>query len=75
MRAMVRSKLQYCKECDLYGLGPECKKCGEMMVSSAPLKYSPEDPQGKRRREREGAGSEDWGDSLPSPSDGGGNDE
>jgi|TARA_X000000368_G_scaffold108322_1_gene84172 hypothetical protein len=39
------------------------------MVSSAPLKYSPEDPQGKRRREREGAGSDEWADSLPSPSD------
>ncbi len=66
---MVRSKLQYCKACDLYSLGPKCKTCGEVMVSSAPLKYSPEDPQGKRRREREGAGSDEWSDSLPSPSD------
>ncbi len=59
----------------MYGLGPECKECGDMMVSSAPLKYSPEDAQGKRRREREKAGSEDWVDSLPSPSDGGRDDE
>tara|TARA_B100000927_G_scaffold82675_2_gene66274 strand:+ start:8664 stop:8876 length:213 start_codon:yes stop_codon:yes gene_type:complete len=66
---MVRSKLQYCKNCDLYGLGPECDACGEAMVSSAPLKYSPEDPQGKRRRERENAGSDNWVNSLPSPNE------
>mgnify|MGYP005694319103 FL=1 len=64
---MVRSKLQYCKSCDLYGLGPDCDVCGKVMVTSAPLKYSPEDPQGKRRRERENAGSDEWVESLPSP--------
>jgi rRNA maturation protein Nop10 len=63
---MVRSKLQYCKSCDLYGLGPDCDVCGKVMVTSAPLKYSPEDPQGKRRRERENAGSDEWVESLPS---------
>ena len=66
---MVRSKLQYCKTCDLYGLGPDCDVCGKVMVTSAPLKYSPEDPQGKRRRERENAGSDEWVESLPSPNE------
>ena len=66
---MVRSKLQYCKSCDLYGLGPDCDVCGKVMVTSAPLKYSPEDPQGKRRRERENAGSDEWVQSLPSPNE------
>ena len=66
---MVRSKLQYCKSCDLYGLGPDCDVCGKVMVTSAPLKYSPEDPQGKRRREREDAGSDEWVESLPSPNE------
>ena len=66
---MVRSKLQYCKTCDLYGLGPDCDVCGKVMVTSAPLKYSPEDPQGKRRREREDAGSDEWVESLPSPNE------
>jgi len=66
---MVRSKLQYCKTCDLYGLGPDCDVCGKVMVSSAPLKYSPEDPQGKRRRDRENAGSDEWVESLPSPNE------
>jgi|TARA_B110000495_G_C22506825_1_gene310456 hypothetical protein len=32
----------------------------------APLKYSPEDPQGNRRRQRLDAGSDEWVDSLPS---------
>ena len=66
---MVRSKLQYCKTCDLYGLGPDCDVCGKVMVTSAPLKYSPEDPQGKRRRERENAGSDEGVESLPSPNE------
>ncbi len=66
---MVRSKLQYCKSCDLYGLGPNCDVCGKVMVTSAPLKYSPEDPQGKRRRERENAGTDEWVESLPSPNE------
>ena len=66
---MVRSKLQYCKSCDLYGLGPDCDVCGKVMVTSAPLKYSPEDPQGKRRRERENAGSDEWVESLTSPNE------
>ena len=32
----------------------------------APLKYSPEDSQGARRRKRLDAGSEEWIESLPS---------
>ena len=37
------------------------------MESAAPLKYSPEDPQGARRRKRQNAGSEEWIESLPNP--------
>tara|TARA_B100000686_G_C16799846_1_gene985138 strand:- start:2728 stop:2859 length:132 start_codon:yes stop_codon:yes gene_type:complete len=37
------------------------------MESAAALKFSPEDPQGARRRKRQDAGSEEWVDSLPSP--------
>jgi hypothetical protein len=36
------------------------------MEAVAPLKYSPEDPQGARRRKRIDAGSEEWVDQLPS---------
>ncbi len=35
------------------------------MVAVAPLKYSPEDPQGARRRQRVDAGSDEWVESLP----------
>jgi len=37
------------------------------MVTVAPLKYSPEDPQGARRRQRVNAGSDEWINSLPTP--------
>ena len=63
---MVRSKLQYCAECEIYGLGPKCEECGSSMTPPSPLKYSPEDPQGARSRQRQDAGSEEWVDSLPS---------
>ena len=46
-------------------MGPECAECGGMMVAVAPLKYSPEDPQGARRRKRVDAGSDEWVESLP----------
>ena len=36
------------------------------MSPPSPLKYSPEDPQGARRRQRQEAGSDEWVDSLPS---------
>jgi len=36
------------------------------MESVAPLKFSPEDPQGARRRKRVDAGSEEWLNQLPS---------
>jgi|TARA_B100001250_G_scaffold85993_1_gene71130 hypothetical protein len=36
------------------------------MSPPSPLKYSPEDPQGARRRERQDAGSDEWVESLPS---------
>ena len=51
---MVRTKLQRCKDCEEYGLGDICKHCGGKMETVAPLKYSPEDPQGTRRRKSVG---------------------
>ena len=36
------------------------------MEAVAPLKFSPEDPQGARRRKRFDAGSKEWVKSLPS---------
>ena len=37
------------------------------MESAASLKFSPEDPQGSRRRKRQDAGSDKWVKSLPTP--------
>ncbi len=37
------------------------------MESAASLKFSPEDPQGSRRRKRQDAGSDEWVKSLPTP--------
>jgi len=62
---MARTKLQRCKECGAFGLGTECEDCGGKMEAVAPLKFSPEDHQGARRRKRVDAGSEEWVDSLP----------
>ena len=64
---MVRTKLQRCIDCGEYGLGEICKGCNGKMIAVAPLKYSPEDPQGARRRQRVDAGSDEWVDSLPTP--------
>ena len=36
------------------------------MEAVAPLKFSPEDPQGARRRKRVDAGSDEWVETLPS---------
>ncbi len=41
-------------------------KCGSTMEAVASLKFSPEDPQGARRRKRQDAGTEKWVSSLPS---------
>tara|TARA_B100000676_G_scaffold121374_1_gene121023 strand:+ start:1852 stop:1989 length:138 start_codon:yes stop_codon:yes gene_type:complete len=35
------------------------------MAAVSPMKYSPEDPQGARRRKRLNVGSDQWLDSLP----------
>tara|TARA_B100001123_G_C15121505_1_gene951538 strand:+ start:473 stop:610 length:138 start_codon:yes stop_codon:yes gene_type:complete len=35
------------------------------MVAVSPMKYSPEDPQGARRRKRMNVGSDEWLESLP----------
>ena len=64
---MVRTKLQRCIDCGEYGLGENCKSCNGKMVAVAPLKYTPEDPQGARRRQRVDAGSDKWVESLPTP--------
>ena len=62
---MVRTRLQRCTSCDEYGLGTRCPKCGAAMVAVSPMKYSPEDPQGARRRKRMIVGSDEWLESLP----------
>lgn len=64
---MVRTKLQRCKDCEEYGLEDICKKCQGKMETVAPLKYSPEDSQGTRRRQRVDAGSDEWIEALPTP--------
>ncbi len=64
---MVRTKLQRCKDCEEYGLEDICKKCQGKMETVAPLKYSPEDQQGTRRRQRVDAGSDEWIEALPTP--------
>ena len=42
-----------------------CEKCGSAMAAVSPMKYSPEDPQGARRRKRMDVGSDEWLESLP----------
>ncbi|MED6345575.1 MAG: nucleolar RNA-binding Nop10p family protein [Candidatus Thermoplasmatota archaeon] len=64
---MARSRLQRCPKCKSFGLGTKCGECGGKMESATALKFSPEDPQGARRRKRQDAGSEKWVKSLPSP--------
>ncbi|MBE45984.1 MAG: ribosome biogenesis protein [Euryarchaeota archaeon] len=63
---MARSRLQRCDRCKTFGLGEKCDKCGSKMEAVASLKFSPEDPQGARRRKRQDAGSKKWIKSLPS---------
>jgi len=36
------------------------------MRAAAPLKFSPEDRQGERRRQRKGVGAGNWATNLPS---------
>jgi rRNA maturation protein Nop10 len=64
---MARTRLQKCTACGEYGLGEECKDCGGRMITVAPLKFSPQDAQGARRRQRENAGSDEWIEKLPTP--------
>jgi len=63
---MGRSNLQKCPKCARYSLASECPDCGTKMKAAAPLKFSPEDRQGERRRQRKGVESGDWAKSLPS---------
>ena len=62
---MARSRLQKCQSCGQYGLGKECNECGGPMLAAAPIKFSPEDKQGERRRERKQVGSGTWSSTLP----------
>lgn len=62
---MVRQLLQKCTACGAYGLTTTCAECGERAQAAAPLKWSPEDHQAKRRRELKKVGSEEWLQSLP----------
>ena len=64
---MARTRLQRGTDCGEYGLSEECKDCGGKMTSVAPLKFSPQDAQGARRRQRENAGSDEWIEELPTP--------
>jgi len=64
---MARTRLQRCTVCGEYGLAEECKECGGKMTAVAPMKYSPQDAQGARRRQREDAGSDEWIEELPTP--------
>ena len=64
---MARTRLQRCTVCGEYGLAEECKECGGKMTAVAPMKYSPQDAQGARRRLREDAGSDEWIEELPTP--------
>lgn len=63
---MGRSNLQKCPKCSAYALATECPECGAKMKAAAPLKFSPEDRQGDRRRQRKGVESGEWVHSLPS---------
>ena len=63
---MGRSNLQKCPKCSAYALATECPECGTKMKAAAPLKFSPEDRQGDRRRQRKGVESEEWVQVLPS---------
>ena len=64
---MARTRLQRCTVCGEYGHAEECKECGGKMTAAAPMKYSPQDAQGARRRLREDAGSDEWIEELPTP--------
>ena len=52
-----------------------CPTCGAKMRAAAPLKFSPEDRQGERRRQRKEVESGNWAASLPSIKENGGEEE
>lgn len=72
---MGRSNLQKCPECGVYSLNSTCPTCGAKMRAAAPLKFSPEDRQGERRRQRKEVESGNWAASLPSIKENGGEEE
>jgi len=62
---MVRQKLQTCTTCGAHGLSTTCIKCGKPAQAAAPLKWSPDDHQASRRRERHSVESKEWVEKLP----------
>jgi len=64
---MARQKLQRCLSCGSHGLSTTCPNCGAIAQAAAPMKWSPEDPQAARRRQRQDVGSKQWLENLPNP--------
>ena len=47
----MEAKIRVCENCGRYGLGNNCKECGEKLINPEPPKFSLEDRYGKYRRE------------------------
>ena len=65
--SLVRQRLQKCHTCSGYSLSTTCPKCGGSAQAAAPMKWSPEDHQAARRRQRLKVGENEWIESLPKP--------
>ena len=65
--SLVRQKLQMCLSCLAHGLSTTCPKCGQRAQAAAPMKWSPEDHQAARRRQRINVGGKEWLAGLPEP--------
>lgn len=46
----MKTKIQRCTDCGTYTLADECPVCDSETGSSAPPRFSPEDPYGEQRR-------------------------
>lgn len=42
--------MKYCRNCKIYTLKDNCKRCGSKTISPHPAKFSPQDPYGGYRR-------------------------
>gem|GEM_PF-241244 len=49
-RAVVKSKILKCRECNRYTLKTICPACGSEALNPRPARYSPEDRYGVYRR-------------------------